>query len=77
MQKLVVVQPELGERRQTADIRGQLFDFVVAEVEALKFGEAGEALRKVSNEVLSQLKRGEVLQTARHRACCLLMIQIE
>lgn len=77
MQKLVVVQPELGERRQTADIWGQLFDFVVAEVEPLKFGEAGEALRKVSNEVLSQLKGGEVLQAARYRARCLLMIQIE
>ena len=65
MQKLVMVQPQLGERGQAADIRGQLLDFVVAEVEPLEFGEAGEALRKVSNEVFSQLQRGEVLQAAR------------
>ena len=64
MQKLIMVQPQLGERRQAADVRGQLLDLVVAEIEPLEFGEAGEALRKVSNEVLSQLQRGEVLQAA-------------
>ena len=65
MQKLVMVQPELLERGQAADVRGQLLDFVVAEVEPLEFGETGEALRKVSNEVFSQFQGGEVLQAAR------------
>ena len=57
-----MVQPQLGEGGQAADVRGQLLDLVVSEVEPLEFGEAGEALRKVSNEVLSQFQRGEVLQ---------------
>ena len=72
-----MVQPKLGEGGQAADVRGQLLDLVVSEVEPLEFGEAGEALRKVSNEVLSQFQRGEVLQAAMEEvlACRLLQFQ--
>ena len=77
MQKLIMVQPQLGEGGQAADVRGQLLDLVVSEVEPLEFGEAGEALRKVSNEVLSQFQRGEVLQAVMEEvvACRFLQFQ--
>ena len=55
----------------------QLLDLVVSEVEPLEFGEAGEALRKVSNEVLSQFQRGEVLQAAMEEVVTCLFIPFQ
>lgn len=64
MHQLVVVQPQLVQRRKTADVRRQLINFIVSQIESLELLKLRQRFRQDSDEVLAKLQRRQVIQTS-------------
>lgn len=61
--QLVVIEPELLQRRQIAQVAGQVLNLVIAQVQALQFRQAADRLGQRLQQVLSQLQRFQLCQT--------------
>ena len=53
--QLIMVQPELLQRWQIAQVAGQVLDFIVAQIQPLQFGQSTDGFWQRLQQVLAQL----------------------